>query len=234
MAKRKTKSLADFLPRRRGARFVVQLFAEGDTEVQYFKDIAHGRDVLVNKVCVISSPVVLLSKAFRWVVENASDLRKDGGMNRIWVVFDDDDKVNDMKAVAELWAKCPELCMKVCKVRDRNKCKYNDLFKRINIGYVKPCIELWALMCMDGSNGALADVKYPSDRHKIQSLLHRRMKTYVHDGHPYFEIAKMAGWAEACKQAELWAKSYVGFPDCLNATRYSGFAPLVKEIYEQG
>lgn len=231
MAKRKTRSLASFLPRRKKARFVVQLFAEGDTEVQYFKDIAHKRDVLVNKVCVTSSPAVLLSNAFRWVVKNASNLRRDGGQNRIWVIFDDDDKVNDMKMIAELWVKCPELCMKECKVRDRNKCKYNDLFKRINIGYVNPCVELWALMCIDGIKGPLTNMKYPINRHKIQSLLHRRMKTYVHDGHPYFEVDKMIGWAEACRQAELWSKSYDGFPDCLNATRYIGLAPLVKEIY---
>ena len=233
MAKRKTKSLADFLPRRKEARFIVQLFAEGETEVQYLMDIARGRDVRVNHVCVVSSPVLLLSRAFRWVVENASMLRKDGGRNRIWVIFDDDDKVVDMNAVAEMWAKCPELCMKECKIRDRNRCRYNDLFQRIKIGYVKPCIELWALMCMDGVKGSVSDEKYPVDRHEIQSILHKRMRTYVHDGHPYFDVAKMTGWFEACKQADLWSKSYAGFPDCLNATRYAGIYPLVKEIYGQ-
>lgn len=107
-----------------------------------------------------------------------------------------------------------------------------DALVTINRTAIVSCLELWALMCVDGVEGPIADVKYPSDRHKIQSLLHRRMKTYVHDGHPYFEIAKMTGWDEACKQAELWSKSYAGFPDCLNASRYAGISPLVKEIYE--
>lgn len=225
-------NLTKYFSERKPARFVVRLFSEGETELVYLQKIASAHNVRVTRELVVSSPVLLLSNAFKWVVDNAKMLRKDGGANRIWVVFDDDAKARDMAEVIRIWKVCPELCMKTCKIRDRNRCEYKDLLGRINIGFMTPCVEIWGLMCIDGASQKDSSKVYSADRHKIQSLLHRQMPTYIHDGHPYFEIDKMKGWRQACDRADNWAHSSGPFPDCVRATRYAGISPLVREIME--
>lgn len=231
MAKRQ-QNLKKYFADRNPARFIVRLLAEGETESVYFQKIATSHNVRVSVEQKVSSPVLLLSNAIKWVVSNAKMLYNDNGQNRIWVVFDDDAKARDMEEVVRIWKTCPDICMRLCRIRDRNRCKYSDLLERINIGFMTPCIEIWGLMCMDGINPKAADKVYPANRHKIQSLLHRRMPTYIHDGHPYFEIEKMKGWRQACDRADNWTQSYGIFPACIRATRYAGIAPLVREIME--
>lgn len=230
MAKKKT-SIGKFFPDRKPARFIVRLFSEGETESVYLQKIASAHNVRVDNVCTVSSPVLLVSRAFKWVVENAKMLRKDSGANRIWVVFDDDAKVLDMEEVVRIWKSCPELCLADCKIRDRKRCEFTDVLSRINIGFMTPCFEIWGLMCLGSANSkAASNVVYPEHRHKIQRALHDVMPSYVHDGHPYFEIDKMTGWEQACDRADQWAKTYGEFPDCTHATRFAGIAPLVREI----
>lgn len=211
-------------------RFVVHLFSEGETELDYLQKIGKKGNVQVTRGCVVSSPKLLLQEAFMWVRENAKTLRKDGDFRRVWVVFDDDAKAMDMADVVDLWKHCPELCTKTCKVRDRNKCEYSDLFSRIKIGFMTPCVEIWGLMSTEDATKAAKRKEYSLDRHKLQSELHKRMPTYFHDGHPYFEVEKMVSTLDACQKAEDWISTYGNFPDCVNASRYAGIAPLVREI----
>ena len=231
MAKRQ-QNLKKYFADRNPARFIVRLFSEGETEAVYLQKIAALHNVRVSVVQKVSSPVQLLSNAIKWVVSKEKLLHQDNGQNRIWVIFDDDAKARDMKEVVRIWKTCPDLCMQFCKIRDRNRCEHGDLLERINVGFMTPCIEIWGLMCMDGINLKTSDRVYPADRHKIQSLLHRQMPTYIHDGHPYFEIGKMKGWQQACDRADKWAQSFGRFPACIHATRYAGIAPLVREIME--
>lgn len=227
MAKRK-KNIAACLPERPSARFIIRLFAEGETEVVYLQKIAALHSVRINKELVDSSPIHLLTKAIKWTVEHAKILREDHGKNRIWVVFDDDAKARDMEEVVRIWKICPEECMKTCKIRDRNRCDFNDVLSRVNIGFMTPCIEIWALMCLDKRV-----CNYSLDRHKLQSELHHKMPSYKHDGHPYFDVDKMVEWRKACAQADDWRRTYGDFPNCMHAARYAGIAPLVREIMEE-
>ena len=232
MAKRKA-DISRFFPARVQFRFAVHLFAEGETEVDYLQKLACGRNVRIIPECVVSSPKVLVERAFKWVVDNAKMLRKEKDRHRVWIVFDDDTKAKDMSEVADIWTKCPDLCREACHIRDRNRCRYTELLDRINIGFMTPCIEIWGLMCSERQSNAAKRKEYSPNRHTLQADLHKRMPTYVHDGHPYFEVDKMTSTQEACKMAFAWIATYGGFPDCLNATRYAGIAPLVKEILDK-
>ena len=231
MAKRgKTFNILQTTSPRNRFRFVVHLFSEGETELDYLQTIGKSCNVQVTRGVVNSSPKVLLANAFKWVKSNAKTLRKEEDFRRVWVVFDDDAKAADMAEIVELWKKCPDLCAEACKIRDRNRCEYADVLERIKIGFMTPCIEIWGLMCTENFTKAAKRKEYSLDRHRLQSELHKRMPSYVHDGHPYFEVDKMNSTLEACQKAEKWISTYGDFPDCVRASRYAGIAPLVKEI----
>lgn len=226
------RDLSKFFPDRTPARFIVRLFAEGETEAVYLQKIASSHHVRVESELIVSSPVRLLENAVKWSVDHAKMLRRDNGRNRVWVIFDDDAKAADMAEVIRVWKTCPETCSASCGIRDRNKCEFKDVIDRIRIGFMTPCVEIWGLMCAAGKDSKTAGREYPADRHKLQSMLHTIMPSYVHDGHPYFEIDKMSNWASACSCADNWARTFGTFPSCTRATRYAGIAPLVREIME--
>ena len=117
--------------------------------------------------------------------------------------------------------------MRACRVRDRKKCRFNDVLNMINVGFSKPCIELWALMCMAESPER---IQFSLDRHALQSQLTKAMPRYNHNRNPYFDVSKMAFWSNACELASQWERTFGTFPDCVAATRYVGIAPLVRRI----
>lgn len=226
MAKRRPIPLSIRGPSR--FRLIVHAFMEGGTELDYLQKIAKGKNVRVQSGRIDSSPVALLGAAMKWCVDNAKTLRKSGCIDTVWVIFDDDEKVHDVEAVRRLWGQCAEQCMKHCRVRNRGQCGYSDVLSKINVAFMKPCVELWALMCTPGDGIG----QYPSNRHALQGMLNKVMPTYDHYRHPYFDVSKMTAWRDACAQAEKWEQTFGRFPDCLNATRFDGIAPLVKMIMD--
>ncbi len=116
--------------------FVVYLFSEGETEARYLKDLSNGKNVQVVRCGMDATPWSLMRTARKWAYLNRRSIGKGSG---IWVIFDDDEKNADIaKTVAEL-DQLPKGCNK------------KSAMPVINVGYMKPCIELWGAMCILGN-----------------------------------------------------------------------------------
>ena len=230
MAKRRKNSRSLQPPSR--FRLIVHAFVEGGTELDYLQNIAKGQNVRILGERMDSSPVVLLGAAMKWCVDNARILRAKRCVDTVWVIFDEDEKVRDIETVRKLWGKCAELCMRECRIRDRKRCGYNDVLRKINVAFLKPCIELWALMCLPKPQTGRA--QFSPSRHVLQSQLNKLMPTYDHSRHPYFDVSEMTAWREACAQAAEWERTFGNFPDCLKALRFAGIATLVEMIQTAG
>lgn len=213
-------------------RLIVHAFVEGGTELDYLQNIAKGQNVRILGERTDSSPVVLLGAAMKWCVDNARILRTKRCVDTVWVIFDEDEKVREIEAVRKLWGQCAELCMRECRIRDRKRCGYNDVLRKINVAFLKPCIELWALMCLPKPETGRA--QFSPSRHVLQSQLNKLMPTYDHSRHPYFDVSEMTAWREACAQAAEWERTFGNFPDCLKAPRFAGIATLVEMIQTAG
>ena len=230
MAKRRKNSRSLQPPSR--FRLIVHAFVEGGTELDYLQNIAKGQNVRILRERMDSSPVVLLGAAMKWCVDNARILRAKRCVDTVWVIFDEDEKVRDIETVRKLWGQCAESCMRECRIRDRKRCEYNDVLSKINVAFLNPCIELWALMCLPKLQ--TGRTQFSSNRHVLQDQLNKLMPTYDHSRHPYFDVSEMTAWREACAQAAEWERTFGNFPDCLNAPRFAGIAPLVEKIQTAG
>ena len=211
-------------------RLVVHAFVEGGTELDYLQKIARGRNVRIMEERTSSSPVALLGSAMKWCVDNARILRASGCVDEVWVLFDEDEKIGEVDAVGRLWQQCAEECMRTCRVRDRKRCDFDDVLGKINVGFSKPCIELWALMCVAETPER---TQFAGNRHALQSQLAKMMPGYDHNRHPYFDVFKMSSWRKACELASQWEQTFGKFPACIAATRYVGIAPLVRRIMNE-
>ena len=127
---------------------IVHLFTEGATEAQYIQDIAKDRCVKVFPECQpISSPHVLMQKARDWAFDKRElffskdgKALKEGEKHSIWVLFDDDEKTGEIqRTIAEL--NNPPTGVSPAKFKQAK-------MPVINIGYMKPCVELWG-GCID-------------------------------------------------------------------------------------
>ena len=213
-------------------RLIVHAFVEGRTELDYLQNIAKGQNVRILRERMDSSPVVLLGAAMKWCVDNARILRAKRCVDTVWVIFDEDEKVCEIETVRKLWWQCAESCMRECRIRDRKRCEYNDVLSKINVAFLNPCIELWALMCLPKLQ--TGRTQFSSNRHVLQDQLNKLMPTYDHSRHPYFDVSEMTAWREACAQAAEWERTFGIFPDCLKAPRFAGIAPLVEMIQTAG
>ena len=140
---------------------IVYLFHEGKTELGYLQSLAKNRRIRIVPKLSIAAPVKLIEKAIRFAVEVADDLRGNPYAD-IWVVFDHDDKVEDMAGVKTAMSKCPPICKKGCKIRDIKRCEAKDAVAKIHIAFMSPCIEIWGIICTE--EGARMD-KFSCNRH---------------------------------------------------------------------
>lgn len=194
---------------------VIYLFCEGKTESEYLKELSSGSGFRIVNRGEEASPASLIESAIDFLLD--ADIAKDfkfNPNNEVWIVFDDDEK--------------PEVpvAMKAFPAALR-RIKNADLRSRIHVGFMKPCIELWAVMCLPGGLHAFENAK---GHRKMESLLRRLMPAYRHDGNPYFDVSKMTEWREACKRAQDWERQWGSFPDCASATWYAGIHGLVTRI----
>ena len=202
---------------------VVYLFHEGKTELGYLQALAKNRDIRIVPMPSVSSPVILLERALRFVVEVAKDLRYNPNAE-IWVVFDHDAKAKEMAEVGSVLTKCPERCDDDCKIRDIARCEARDVFDRIHVAFMSPCVEIWGILCTEV--GSKID-KLPLDRHELQGLLHKLMPKYDHKSGAQLDVGKMTQTGVAIRRAKAWAATHGQFPECLNASHYAGIYSLV-------
>ena len=205
---------------------LVYLFHEGKTELGYLQSLAKNRAIRIVSMPSVSAPVILLERALRFAIESAKDLR-DNQDSEIWVVFDYDSKARDMSAIRSVLLKCPSRCMDSCKIHDIDQCEAKDVFGRIHIAFMSPCIEIWGILCTE--EGARMD-KFPEDRHELQRLLHKVMARYDHKRGAQFDVGEMTHTNDAIRRAKEWERTHGQFPECLNASHYAGIYPLVEKI----
>lgn len=205
---------------------VVYLFHEGKTELGYLQALAKNRDIRIVPMPSVSSPVILLERALRFVVEVAKDLRYNPNAE-IWVVFDHDAKAKEMAEVGSVLTKCPERCDDDCKIRDIARCEARDVIDRIHVAFMSPCVEIWGILCTEV--GSKID-KLPLDRHELQGLLHKLMPKYDHKSGAQLDVGKMTQTGVAIRRAKAWAATHGQFPECLNASHYAGIYSLVEKI----
>ncbi len=202
--------------------FVCHIFSEGETELRYLSDISKSKCVKIVPVpCNTSSPPVLMQKARDWAYEHRDFFKggraSDGASHVIWVLFDDDEKTVDIaRTVSEFG--CPPTGISKAKLKSYKPPK-------INVGYMKPCIELWGALCVKGDAKGL-----PYTHGRVESALSRIMKGYDHNSNRYFDVAQMVKTTEACKLAAQWEKTHGEFPKCVNATYFACIHRLVTLI----
>ena len=208
------------------ARPVIYLFHEGKTELGYLQSLAKNRAIRIVPKPSVSAPAILLERALRFAVDVAEDLR-DNQDAEIWVVFDHDAKAKDMAEVRSALSKCPSNCIEECKIRDINQCEAKDVFPRIHVAFMAPCIEIWGILCTE-KGSQMKNIS--EDRHELQRLLHELMPRYDHRRGAQFDIDKMTRSDIAIRRAKGWSQTHGQFPECLNAPHYAGIYPLVEKI----
>ena len=105
-------------------------------------------------------------------------------------------------------------------------CNKKSAMPVINVGYMKPCIELWGAMCVLGNANGL-----PQMHGQMESRLKVIMRGYDHDTDRYFDVKQMVKTTEAIKLAMSWVSQFGEFPHCVgSAAHYAGIAPLVSKI----
>lgn len=192
---------------------VVHLFHEGGTEIQYLQEIAVGTNVHVISVKKVANPQDLIDEAVKHLNENAGEFRRNL-RREVWIVFDDDEKPV-VPSVMKTFSTA------LLQIKDES------LRTRVHVAFMKPCIELWAVLCLKGGDRLFE--RAPTHR-KMESLLQKHMPSYRHDDNPYFDIRKMTEWEVACKQARLWESTWGAFPNCRSATWFAGIHELVRRI----
>jgi len=202
--------------------YVVHVFSEGETELRYLYDITKKKSVKIVPVpCRTSSPHMLMRQARDWAFEHQKlftiKRSQDGATHLIWVLFDDDEKTND---IAQTVAEFANLPRGVSRARLK---RYTP--PKIHVGYMKPCIELWGAMCVKGDNKGL-----PRTHGAVESALSRIMKGYNHNSNRYFDVKQMVNTSKACKLAAQWENTYGEFPACINATYFACIHSLVTLI----
>lgn len=180
----------------------IYLFTEGATESQYIIDLASDTNVKIIAQGMISSPKQLAEKAKEFVAANKERFA-DGSKNSVWIVFDDDEKNT-----------------KIAEFRDAMRGG-----RYIKVAYMKPCIELWGVMCVKGNVSGLA-----LTHRKIESALKKLMPGYDHSGHPYFDTKKMVHTDAACQIAAQWDRTYPTFESRMNASYFAGIHTIVEDI----
>ena len=189
----------------------VYLFHEGRTELKYFQDISQESSVHIIHRERDAAPVKLLEKAFRFVKKDGRFILRTTPDPHVWVLFDDDEKP-DIRDAADWF--------------DRNRLSIPLPFReRFHVGYMKPCIELWGMLCHPKGRTAF---RRAHTHTAMQHELHRVMPSYDHDANPYFDAGSMTETAFACKTAENWERSSGSFPACCGTSYFAGIHSLVR------
>lgn len=191
----------------------IYLFYEGLTELRYLQDISAGNSVHIIKGGQNAAPVKLIEMAFRFVKKDGKRVLRNTQDPQFWILFDDDEKP-DVREATDLFVQHIALMPDVLR-------------ERIHVGYMKPCIELWGMLCHPKGKKAF---RRASTHTAMQRELHLIMPTYNHDGNPYFDVATMTEIPFACETARNWERTFGLFPDCTRASYFAGVYPLVESI----
>ncbi len=194
---------------------IVYLFHEGETENQYLRELSEESGFKIVSRRRIANPPDLIDAAIAFLNENPEEFQGEVPTD-IWIVFDDDAK----PVISEV------LSSYSSKVR---RVKNPALRSCLHVAFVRPCIELWAVLCL--KDGVRLSQTVQGHR-EMESLLHRHLPSYDHDRHPYFNISKMTEWKTACETARKWEETWGAFPNCQSATRFAGIYALVSRIQE--
>ena len=189
--------------------YVIHLFTEGETELRYVEDLARNKCVKIRLEWQNSNPNILYKKALDWTRKHTDFFKstKEKARHVVWVLFDDDEKTDLIEKTAEL-------------VRANQGSRWP-----ISIGYQKPCIELWAALCVKGNASGL-----PGMHSAMESALARLMHGYDHNANRYFDLGKMSHTDAACTLARQWESTYGAFPKCTGARYYACIHGLVELI----
>lgn len=192
---------------------VVHLFHEGGTEIQYLQDLAIGTNIHFLSVKKDANPQALIDAAVEHLNDNEGKFRHNP-RREVWIVFDDDEK----SVIPSVLKAFPAA---LNRIRDAS------LKSRVHVAFMRPCIELWGVLCLKG--GVRLYTKASGHR-KMESLLRKHMPSYRHDGHPYLDIDKMPEWEKACELARKWETTWGAFPNCSSATWSACIHELVRRI----
>ena len=191
----------------------VYLFHEGATELRYFQDLARNRSVRIVRRERNAAPLKLLESAVRFVNQNCRAIARTTPDPHVWVVFDDDEKP-DIRDAADWFV--------------RNRTSIPDAFReRFHVGYMKPSIELWGMLCHPNGRTAFRRARTHVE---MQRELRRVMPSYDHDANPYFDVKTMTTLPFACKTAESCEHTSGPFPQCINTSFFAGIYQLVRII----
>lgn len=192
-------------------RLVIDLFTEGEkTEIQYLRDFVVQQNQqsairLIHKEYE-SDPVNLVKRAICYV--ESLKLKSSEVPHQVWVIFDDDGREE--------------------KVSQALKCltKYNQnhTSKPVFYAFMKPCIEIWALMHFKG--------KLPLKQKDAQNTLAKKMPTYHHQKNPLFDINKLTtdGYNKAVQLAHAWMISLDNPENQDSSSLFAGIYQLTEKI----
>ena len=203
--------MKNILLRRPDYQLVIDLFTEGEkTEIQYLRDFVvqqnkQGAIRLIHKEYE-SDPVNLVKMAISYA--GSLKLTRSEVPHQVWVIFDDDGREE--------------------KVSQALKCltKYNKnrRSKPVFHAFMKPCIEIWALMHFKG--------KLPLRQKDAQNALAKKMPTYHHQKNPLFDINKLTtdGYDKAVQLARAWMISLDDPENQNSSSLFAGIYQLTEAI----
>ncbi len=202
------------LSRAQPFKLVVNLFHEGHTELRYLQDLVKDKKNLIkisSQKCV-SDPVTLIKKA----IDSVAKPSHFSVPAETWVIFDDDEKMEEVEVAGKLY---------------KNWVAHAKTPEKLHIAYMKPCIELWAVLCVE-EKFPQKDIKNRKNHKAVERYLEKIMPTYKHDGSPYFDLRKMTHYDSAFEHQRQWEQTFGKFPECCRATFYAGIAPLICKILD--
>lgn len=173
------------------------VLVEGKTERSYLQEFAkRNPKVKVTILAENSSRIKLLEKALEFSNDNKLET---------WIVFDRDDRIEEAKEVYN-------------RVENFNKKKKS----KINVAYLSPCFEVWALIHFRSNN-------IPNSPREVQKALAGYIK-YDHSKSPIIEVQKLEdGYSKAVQIAKNWEISLAGFPE-YTASLFAGIFRLTEFI----
>ncbi len=193
-------------------KLVIYLFAEGlRTEYQYIYDYIkqNKKDALVRivKQRPESDCIKLTQTAIDF--EKNQSWKKVDAPHQTWIMFDHDG--NEVKVNQALK-----------RIKEYNKSCVAE--KRIDVAFMKPCVEIWALMHFRNH--------FSENKIQLQKELHKVMPSYDHENNPIFDLKLLTEdkYKKACARAQNWYNSLDDKDNPNSGGYYAGIYVLMQEI----
>lgn len=209
-----------FAKRQAPFALTIYLFCEGGTEERYLDDFVKAYPLAkVVHIARDADPASLIRKARNWAYANRM-LLSDSRVS-VWVVFDDDGRISEIKRAAEEYAQMPKKYLK------------SSFTPEIHIAYMKPCFEVWGVLNVkDGLSHGRKGL--PQTQSAMQSYLHEIMPRYHHEKSPYLDLSMMTELDQAIRRGEDWERPYGPFPKNISSSLQAGVYALCRRIREIG